>query len=310
MERVRRLGRFVSQGAVLSLLRGFLEARHPETGIWEEEPGIYGVRLTDRLRQDLYTVSRATRAWIPARRGDELLFTTNGEVAFEREDVELVNVAHPLLRAAVDAMKEQLQAASARVGQALLRLPAADAEIAPGLYYVAVFGLEVTGIRSRRILEPIAFRAAGGELLSPDLSERLLYLVTEQGEEWKGTAPAPASDKAAIEAMSAEGRSRYRRLRESETKENEARYVRRRRVVEADFAHRRDTIQQKLRTAEERGRGEKVLRLFEAQLEKRDAERRVRLADLEEGREPRIELTDPIAVCAVQIAPGEGTTGP
>ena len=149
MERVRRLGRFVSEEAMLAVIRSYLQANHPGIGLWDEEPGILGMRLTDNLRSDIQDASRGGQLWLDRSRESRLFITTQGDVAFRRPDVELINVSHPLLRAAVAAVGEQLKDAVSRVGRAVVTLDTDDdREFDEGIYFVVVFTHQVEGIRA------------------------------------------------------------------------------------------------------------------------------------------------------------------
>ncbi len=308
MRRVDRLGRFVSHRAILSLLRGFLTARHPEIGLFREaegSDGVWGVRLTVALVRDMLLASAGSSEALRYAAGDTLWFTTDGAVAFEREELDLVNVAHPLFRAAVAAMGEQLKAPSARVGQATLALAGdGDSELVAGLYFLAVYALEVRGIRARRVLETVAWRVGSREVIDAESAERLLHLVTDAGEEWPAAARAPAMEPSIYAAVLSAARARYRVVREREQNENEARYLRRRRALVAEFEHRRDVVMRRLQTARERGQEERIQKLFQAQLTKLEAEHEQKLRDLEERRTTSLTLSDPLAVCALKVTRG------
>jgi superfamily II DNA or RNA helicase len=255
MERVRRLGRFITEESILGVLGAYFESYHPEVKLWDEGEGIHGLRLTDSLRRNIQEAARGGPPWIDRSENSRLLITMAGELAFQRPELELVNIAHPLLRAAVKAVQEQLQSPISRVAQSRLCLPPGeDEEFAPGNYFLLVFTHTVEGIRGRRILETIGWSADQGTPLEAELGERLLHLVLAHGSEWDSQAAAPPAPEQAWAAMTGEARARNRNLRERETQENEALYTRRRADLQAEYEHDRGVKEGKLRTAEARGR--------------------------------------------------------
>ncbi len=302
MERVGRLGRFISEEAMLAVLRSYLQANHPSIRLWDEESGILGMRLTDELRRDIQDATRGGHPWIDRSREGRLLITTQGDIAFRRPDVELVNVSHPLLKAAVNGVREQLKAAVSRVGQAVVSLDSnEDMELVAGTYFIVVYIHQVDGIRARRIVETIAWLENPGELLDAETSERLMHLVTERGTQWDRCGDGPPLPTVVWKRITAEARIRNRQIKEREERENEALYARRKRVLEAEYLHGREVKATRLETARARGRREQVLRAFQGQLDKADADYREQLERLEDTRRVRARLSEPVAACLVDL---------
>ncbi len=302
MERVGRLGRFVSENAMLAVLRSYLQICHPTIQLWEEVTGIFGLRLTDELRRDIQDASRGGHVWMDRSRSGRLLVTTHGDIAFRRSDVELINVSHPLVRAAVAAIGQQLKDAAARVGQAVVRLERnADLELSSGKFFVAVFTHQVDGLRARQILETAAWSETDGRLLGAEESERLLHLVVERGQQWDSSQDAHAMPTALWNQIVSQVRTRNRHLLEREKRENEALYVRRRRAIEAEYQYDRQLKATRLETARARGREDRILRAFQGQVDKADSNHRERLASLDQTREVSAQLSDPVAACLVEV---------
>jgi len=302
MARVNRLGRYVSEEAMLAVIRNFLQTSHPSAGIWEERAGVYGIRLTEGLRGDLQDAAQGTQFWMDRSRDDQILITTQGEIAFRNPDVELVNVSHPIVRAAVKALTRQLETPVARVGKATVDLPSGeDTELGAGDYYAVVFAHQVEGIRARRVLETVVWSGASGGLVDPEAGERLLHLGIEQGIEWDSREPAPALPKEAWCVIESEVRRRNRVLLEQERRENEALYARRKRALEAEYTHDREVKETRLRTARARGREERILRAFEGQLRKADSDYRDKVGGLEQMRAVSARLSEPAAACLIRV---------
>lgn len=63
--------------------------------------------------------------------------------------------------------------------------------------------------------------------------------------------------------------------------------------------------QRRLKTAEA-NKNERMLPAFRGQLQKLDAEHRARLQDLEQAKSVSVRLSDPLAVCVVQVVQRAG----
>ena len=127
-------------------------------------------------------------------------------------------------------------------------------ELEEGPYFILVFSHAVEGIRARRILEPVVWSVRRGEMLPAEVGERLLHLVQEQGSEWESPHPAIALPQETWSRMESEARARNRALFEAERRENEALYVRRRGLLDAEHEYDRGVKETRLKTAQARGR--------------------------------------------------------
>jgi len=307
MRRVRRLGRYLSERALLALIRGYLERHHPGVRIKNEGRHGYSIAVSDALHRDVLDRSEG-KFWdgYLRCRGPEgrLHFTFDGETAFRRKRVDLINAAHPLVRAAVDALSGLLEDPVARVSQAVVTLAHGSDEatsLADGLYFVAVFAQDVGGIRSRTILEPVACRAFDGELLDAEVAERLLHCTLDGGIDWDRKEHAPGVPEELWRTIESEARRRNRNLREREQEDNDASVQRRRRVLEAERDQRLRLIERKSATARQRGRRERILALFEAQRLKAQGRFAEKLRKLDEHSRVSVTLSEPLAVCAVEV---------
>ena len=98
-----------------------------------------------------------------------------------------------------------------------------------------------------------------------------------------------------------EARRRRSALKESESRENEARYLRRTRMLETEYDLSREARRNRLETARANHRPESIMRAFEGQIAKLDADYQRALTDLEQTRDVHVELSPPLAACFVEI---------
>ena len=94
MNRVRNLGRYISEESILALLQTYFESHHPRIKLKRESEHVYGFRPTDELRQEIQDASRGGPMWVDRSQDGLLRFTTSGEIAFRRKDLDLVNASH------------------------------------------------------------------------------------------------------------------------------------------------------------------------------------------------------------------------
>lgn len=301
LRRVGHLGRYVGERAMLAVILNFLSARHPSSRLKEEQSGLYRLRLTDDLRQEVQRHCPPQQSWIPRTADGTFAFCFDGELAFQTPGVELVNARHPFLLAAVEAVRAQLENAHARTAKGLLVLPEGeDVEIASGVYFVVVWCHTIAGIRARRLLETVAWDAGARVLLSAEASERLLHLIQERGVEWDPATAERRLDAETWAALESEAKGRSRALRLAESGENQALYLRRRDLLRAEYEHDRRIKADRLATARARGRT-RVLPAMEAQIANAAARFDEKLKELERLKEASCRLSDPIAACLVEV---------
>ena len=305
MDRVKRLGRFIGDESLLAVVRMFLETSHPQAKLWHDkgEASICHLRLTSQLRHDIEACARrAGASWTPRGTSDDLRFTTLGDVAFAQPHVELLNVGHPLLRLAADAVRLLMVAPESKTGQALLRVDSDDDPLLQdGLYFLAVFTLAVQGVRQRRMFEVFAWNESERTVLAGDTAERLLHLVMANGEEWAEKEAASSMDDYVYEELAAAALTRTASLRQHELRENEALYIRRRQTLIAEFERAAQSQRKRIATAELRGK-KGILPAMRGQLQKLEVVHEDKLAALDKARDLSVPMSDePVAMCAVRV---------
>ena len=303
MERVGRLGRYISEQGILAVFQNYIRSQHPDTGIWEDQDGVFAIRMTEPLRRDIQDAARREGSFWPDRTRDGTLrITMDGEHAFSNPEIELVNVGHPLMRAAVTAIQPRLETPAARVGLAYLRLnEGEEEELSDGQYLITVFAHGVGGLRARRIIDPVVWAFHDGKPIPHEDGERLLHLVMEDAEE---PGPSIATESVSDEvwqAVNAEIRQRHKHLRESEKNENEALYVRRRRLLEAEHEFMLAERQKRLDTATRNQRSKGIIEAFRGQIAKVDAGHREKLSRLNGMQNSPVSLSEPVSACLVQV---------
>jgi ATP-dependent helicase HepA len=305
LNRVDRLGRYLTSAAMLAVLRTFLERHHPDSPLWEEK-GIHRLRISDRLRHELLKCEQGDEGWVHRIRGGVLAFCFDGTEAFKNPDIELVNASHSLIRLAVGAAEAQLKDPQTRVGRGRLPATADEPALVPGDYAILALTHDVQGLRSRSVGETVVWSFASGSLLPADAGERLLHLTLQSATEWDDSEDASAVSGAIWDAMFAEAIGRNRDLARAEERENVAQCFRHRKMVDEEYRHKRSMIERRLETIRQ-GDG-KMLRPLEGQLAKAEADHAKRLEELAAKSKSTCGLDGPTAACLVRIVPPRNAT--
>ena len=90
-------------------------------------------------------------------------------------------------------------------------------------------------------------------------------------------------------------------MNEKKVLEAEGTYLRRQTVLEQEFEMIRAQIEERKRTALSRGRSQRVIELFDHQLRKQEVRYRQRLVQLDNNRNISVSLSEPIALCVVEV---------
>lgn len=298
---VGRLGRYITEKAMLAVIENHLETDHPTVRIWEKPEGVYHLRLSDKLQKEIQNASSSEDSWIHRSSDGHFSFCFDGELAYNHAEAELINVSHPFLRAAVSAVGKRVENVHAKAGKGLLILaPTEDHELKAGTYFLLVFSHSVDGIRSRRLLETVAWSVQEMEILSTELGERMLHLVQERGTEWDPAHPSFGISSDIWNKLESEAITRNSTLRNAERRENEALYVRRKSVLDAEFEHDLTIKRTRLDTAEQRGR-KQVIPALKGQIVKAEHQFQSRVEELDRLRKVHCSLSAPIAACLVEI---------
>ena len=305
MNRVGRQGRFMSQEALLALIQVFLEKHHPAARLWSdrEQTGCWNLKVTDSLRHAIEKAAqRQQTVWVSRSNSEKVQLTFSGELAFENPHLELVNVAHPLTRAAVDGLGDLAEDPASQTGQASLRLTEEDPEISPGLYYLLVYMLGISGVRDRRLFEVVAWSDADASIMDVDISERLLHLVMTRGEEWHDERAAAPLDGEVVAKIEEHAIERTAAIRSAEQRENEALYLRRFQSLRAEYERHQEIKERRLETAK-RNKKTRVIPALEGQLQKLRTDHAAKIDRLDKARRLTVSLSsNPVALCAVRVS--------
>lgn len=305
-ERVRHLGRYVTPAALLAVLTGYLSRCHSEVRLADEGRGVWSLKYSERLNQALLSdpvaSSSGTARMRRYTRDGRFWFALEGAVAYDRQDVDLLNASHPLVLVALKTLEELLADPLNRTGVARVAIQDPAEAVESGTYVVASFRVNVKAIRKRTAIETCAIALDDGRILEPDTAERLLHLVLTAGEE----APQLREERAVTldhwNALDADIVARKNAIETREANENALLVARRRARVQAEHEQREREIDSRERTARENGTFGRMERMLAGQRDKSRERLQAGLREVEEGAYVQVDLdADPIAVCLVEV---------
>lgn len=186
VEQARNQGRWLQPEEVRRFVEDVLTRRYPGSTVQPVgagSPALWVIRLAEPARQELFRFM----ATYPGGRTTQLHHTGEIRCTFDPRRtgqldprIEITDYSHPVVRWLVEMVQQDPQpffpASAGRVG-------ASEADMATGWYAYAIAQLELNGLRRENSLVYRVAAVAGGELLPPADSERLVRLAVERGQE-------------------------------------------------------------------------------------------------------------------------------
>ena len=277
ISKIQKLGRYLTGSQIRSVIDGYLEDKHADVRVIEEGGGVLKIRMTPTLLRAIDEVMDGKADGLLAlrhrtRRG-YLRATTNGELAYDDAQLDILNASHPLVRTAAASFRRILDQPQARIGSVRLR----EARLDPGdgfqrgTYFLALFPIDLTNPSTRssgkRLLEVIAIPQDGCDPLGAEAAERLLHLCLEEGEPAPSIGSLAPMTDSVWRAMRSEARRRVRVREVRENQDNASMYTRRKQRLLDERDRKIASARKRLQTLEERERGARMLDLARASIE-------------------------------------------
>lgn len=300
IDRVRRLGRFVTGEELRIFVEQFLQAKYPSCALSPtsdaDRSNVNATGTTFRMR-----VTESLREFVrkPLPRNDPALLrflerTANGrlELTFDHEEamrnprLELVTAAHPLVRAIAKRYDDD-----PKLVHPVTAVLVNSAAVPPGEYLFIWASIEETGIRAGRSLWAVAVSADGRYVADSDAAEMLLHHMVLRGHRWEDfEAPPEDFTRKLFEQAQAVLMERHSAYRQEVRKRNEARVEQRLASLQSSYRAKRAERERRLLESRIRNR-ERAIPLFEAQLRKLDAEFEERCRQLRASRDVSVSWT-------------------
>jgi hypothetical protein len=298
--RVRESRRYITSNELLVVIRDFLAAHHPQCSLVQQSPSVWSIDVSEQLRWFVRSMlGTEDSGWFEFQRRSGrgvLEFTTDGDLAQERPNLDLLTFYQPLVRAVA---KHYEQNATELHPVSALRV--ASDSIRSGLYAWAIFLTEVTGARPVKELDFVLVDGVTGCIVDAETGDRLFWDMTAsgmsipRGEQVSETATADLVQKA-----EATGIERLNLRFADRARLNNATVDAR--LASLDAAHDRNLAirEERLRVAEARRRAPNYLRMLEGGIRKLKTAYQMKRRELEAqrtlGRSIRLEAAGLVEV--------------
>jgi len=282
IDRVRRLGRFVTGEELRLLVTEFLQTEFPTCALRQPQSQVadevsreptdtwrlkVNEQLKDFVRRPLVRNDPGLVQFLERAHSGELSITFDAQVALSRPAVDLINANHPLVRAIAKYYDEK-----PTLVHPVTAVTVGSATVPTGEYLFLWASVEETGIRAGRTLWAVLVEAGGNGVPDAETSETLLHEMILRGERWDDFEAPPAEFTEqlltkGIEAIVA----RHQAYRVSIRRRNNG--LVEQRLASLDATYRTKKEERERRLFENRVRGnDRAVTLFEAQLRKLESD--------------------------------------
>jgi len=307
IERVRRLGRFVTGDELRLFVGRFLETEYPRSAF----TGAADDQNTNKRRVYVIEVPPALRDFVrdPLPKTDPALFrfcqrATTGKltVTFDHEEamrdgrVELVSATHPLVR----AIAKHYENKPALVHPVTSLQVHSDA-VPAGEYLFIWASVEETGVREGRSLWTVVISVNGDTVPDEDASEMLIHHMVLRGTTWPEFETPPREMSAELFQRARNTLfARHQRYRQNALKRNAALVQQRLASLESSYRAKRVERERRLEVNRLRG-NQRVIPLFEAQLRRLEAEFEDRSQAIRNQQNLSVSVSDPEGAGYVRV---------
>jgi len=291
IDRVRRLGRFVTGEELRIFVGQFLESEHPACTMsplpapdGQDERPAFRMRVTEALRDfvraPLPRNDPALLRFLDRSANARLELTFDNEEAMRNHRLELITATHPLVRAVAKKYDDD-----PKLVHPVTAVEVASDAVPPGEYLFICVAVEETGMRAGRSLWAVVVSADGQLLPDPDAAEMLLHHMVLDGRRWEDFEAPPADlTQKLFERSQTALIERHSTYRQEIRKRNAARVEQRLASLQSSYRAKRAERERRLNESRIRGR-ERAVPLFEAQLRKLDAEFEERCRQVQGSRD-------------------------
>jgi hypothetical protein len=299
LERIRKLGRFISPSELRLFAQDFLQIEIPDAVLRPRGDGPRGrdagagcewlrvsQRLREFMRQQLPINDAGLIRFLERGFQNDLKATFDPTIAIESPTVEHIHAHHPLVRSIL-RFHDQAPDRTPPLSRAIVRSQGFTA----GEYFFAWAEIIEEGLQGGRSVWAEAVRLDDGQRLSPDEAETLIYHAVVKGGPWENFPdPEPTAILELLTSCEDQMRDRVATRRAEALRQNSARVDARVASLEASHRAKLREREARLQYHQERA-NERVIPLFEAQIRKLEADYEERRRKLEAGRRVAVSYT-------------------
>lgn len=279
IERVRRLGRFVTGEELRLLVTEFLQTDFPacalrrlEHDACPREEDVWRLKISGALKE--FVLKSTARndpglvQFLERAHSGEVPITFDAGIARLHPAIDLINANHPLVRAIAKHYDDK-----PTLVHPVTAIAVPSSAVSPGEYLFLWASVEESGMRAGRTLWAVLVEAGSGIVPDPEASEALLHEMIIKGARWDDFEAPPSNFterllEAGIEALVA----RHQRYRSSIRRRNDNLVEQRLASLEATYRTKKEERERRLFEIRLRNNKAQVIALFEAQLRKLEAD--------------------------------------
>jgi hypothetical protein len=269
-------------------LNDFIRVHAPGTRLRYDQEEKVGTILPDpKLQQFLKSQKMAGELIRFLAAGPEgLRITFDSQVAFDRPELEFINVLHPLISA---IMASYEAAVGDRISAQHLRL--STKQLPVGMYLFVVYRLSVHGAQARHTLEGVILNDSLEQACDAETTEAVLGEMVELGGEPTQGGVTLDPETAQLAVSRAEGLfiARQQELRRQLEAENDAFVERRVASLGQSYDKNIGRVRARLAKAQAGAKQERYQRMLRGQMARLEAERDSKLRTLNELRAVQVE---------------------
>lgn len=290
MEKVGRLGRFISGEQLELFLSRFLNEYHPASALHDlegkrprrNEPGIRVLTISNDLRsflaERLNRFNEEEKRFLDSIRKNKLLLSFDSEIALENPESEMIHSRHPLILKVAEYYSE-----SKDILHSVFRLKLISDIVPLGIYFFGWAIIDEKGVFEGRYLMPLFLNLDKKEPIGDkDISEELLFQILIRGQDWEDTNHSVDEHLAEelytwLDDSIAHYVSSY-----SSKKQLEAKSVilRQKQAINANYDVLTERRAKALETAKRNNRSSRIIQLIETQLKNLENERSIKLSEI------------------------------
>jgi superfamily II DNA or RNA helicase len=286
--------RYVTGPQLRRFVEDFLSEHAPGSRLGMPDGHAIGSLVLDqKLRVILQQQGQAgdsTRLLAGGKAGVPVTF--DADAAFEHQDVEFLNVLHPMVQAVVRfyASRESEHATAQHVA---LRTDCLE----PGCYLFVVYRLTINAGRPRTTLECVILDQELRLAASREQAEAILGEMVERGMDGPAGTFSLESTFAQLAVAAAERYflERQTSIRDRVEEENEAFVERRLASLKTNAMKNMERVRKRIRDGEARRREQRYMRMLRGQEARLEGELRRKVADLEARRGVQLEHVETTA---------------
>lgn len=283
LREARSGGQLLTREDLERFFRHFLEVAHPKSQLRARSEQIYELDPEfDLVHQVRGLPSSPVRDRFYSRlQKPPVRLTFDSDAAFHNDSLEYVGPHHPAIHLAVQYFENHPETLYPAFSFAVDPIPG----VCEGVYAFGLFHRVERGRDERHFLEPLILNLETIEPLDTDDSSRMLGTMLRASRTWESPPADPKIARMLMNRIRDAMIQRDAELEQQRRERNEG-------IIQTQLASLERTHQvrlqqrlERLQTIRQRGRGENVIRLMEAQVENEKARYAHQKRELERGRE-------------------------